>query len=426
VSSSASAVPADWTGPEEITGQLRKLWDRGDLLARPLAGEAIYPLPLRLKRPAPRDLPRYFDEVRAWIIRLEAHSRTRRGFGYEIAWEEIAHRQLGRNRLPKAVFIPAEDDALRLLGKRSEAETFCTLAEASMAAFPSLRTWILRKPLVLLAHADDWRRILDVLTWFQSHPRSGLYLRQIDIPGIGTKFIEARKGLLQELHDNVLAPSDSAEAGPAGQTFEQRYGLRGKPVTVRFRVLDPRLTIGGLSDIAVPARQFAALQIPAARVFITENEINGLCFPEVENSIVIFGLGYGIDILKTVPWLAVRDIIYWGDIDTHGLAMLGRLRAFLPQTKPLLMDRETLLAHRRFWVREDAPYGGMPEGLTAAERELFENLRFGRLGDRVRLEQERIGFGWLKRALGLDDCEPVQRQARNSETPSSRHIQPKS
>lgn len=37
---------------------------------------------------------------------------------------------------------------------------------------------------------------------------------------------------------------------------------------------------------------------------------------------------------------------YWGDLDTHGSAILDRLRAWLPQTRSFLMDRETLLDHR--------------------------------------------------------------------------------
>ncbi|WP_338018479.1 Wadjet anti-phage system protein JetD domain-containing protein [Halorhodospira halophila] len=34
-----------------------------------------------------------------------------------------------------------------------------------------------------------------------------------------------------------------------------------------------------------------------------------------------------------------------------------------------------------------------------AEAALFEDLRRGRLGERVRLEQERIAFGWVRGRL---------------------------
>ena len=46
-------------------------------------------------------------------------------------------------------------------------------------------------------------------------------------------------------------------------------------------------------------------------------------------------------------WLRRCAVHYWGDIDTHGFAMLARARRALPQTESLLMDRDTLLD----WLR---------------------------------------------------------------------------
>ena len=36
-------------------------------------------------------------------------------------------------------------------------------------------------------------RLLDVVTWLRAHPRPGIYLRQVDLPGIHSKFIERHK-----------------------------------------------------------------------------------------------------------------------------------------------------------------------------------------------------------------------------------------
>ena len=354
----------------------------------------LYPLALRLKRPASQDLGDRFDEARAWIAALDAGSRQRRGFGYEIVWEEINHRQLGRNRFPAGVVAPTEHDALALIRKQAQAETFDALAGETLARFPSLRGWILRKPLVEIENAAEWARILAVLAWFEAHPRSGLYLRQLDIPGVDTKFIELRRGLLTELLDHVLAP------GQAAPSFEQRFGLRTRPALIRFRILDPSLFIGGLSDISAPVDHLAELDLPASRVFITENEINGLAFPETTGSIVLFKLGYALDLLSSLSWLGDREIFYWGDIDTHGFAMLDRLRARFPQAKSLLMDRETLIAHRSLWGREAAPHMGLLAHLTEVEQVLYDELRHNTHGEGVRLEQERIPFTWLRRALG--------------------------
>src|SRR5207248_90414 len=138
-------------------------------------------------------------------------------------------------------------------------------------------------PFLALAHAKDWTNILAVLSWFRDHPNSGLYLRQIDIEGIDTKFIENHKPLLADLLGIVLERHSDFE--PEGlPPFELRYGLKGKPPLVRFRVLDSALAIGSLTDIAVPADQFSSLRLPARRIFITENEVNGLAFPGMAKS----------------------------------------------------------------------------------------------------------------------------------------------
>jgi hypothetical protein len=287
-----------------------------------------------------------------------------------------------------------------MIGKTHEAERFREIAAQTRERLPQLTDWLARKPLAALDCAADWPRLLDVLVWFRAHARCGLYLRQIDIPGVDTKFIEERKPLLTELLDLALPPEAIDAAAPGWRNFERRYALRPKPNLIRFRLLDRRLAIQGLTDLSVPAQEFASLDVAVARVFITENEINGLAFPDVAESIVIFGLGYGLDRLSDIRWLKGRPLHYWGDIDTHGFAMLDRVRAIFPAAESFLMDRETLCVHSQFWVQESAPYGGELSRLNGAEQALYDDIRFNRLGDRVRLEQERIGFAWVEQAVG--------------------------
>ncbi|MFN2381448.1 MAG: Wadjet anti-phage system protein JetD domain-containing protein, partial [Guyparkeria sp.] len=234
-------------------------------------------------------------------------------------------------------------------------------------------------------------------------PRPGIYRRQLEIPGVDTKFIEARRGLLAELLDAVL-PVDAVDRSASGaRGFDRRFGLREEPALIRFRLLDARLAIRGLTDLTVPVEQFAALDLPVERVFVTENKINGLAFPDVPGALVIMGLGYGLDRLASIPWLPAEGLIYWGDIDTHGFAILNRLRHHIPSARSLLMDRDTLEAHRPLWTQEgrDQRFTGKLDRLTADEWQLFDDLRRDRLGERVRLEQERVGFGRLKERLGL-------------------------
>ncbi len=386
-----------WTSPADLRRQVQRHWDSGRLLAAGIKGETLFPLELRLRGPDTRALSERFEEVRQWIRELarelESESRCR------IEWREVNHRLLGPNRVPARVVVPGEREALELIGKTDDAARFRSLAAVTLKKLPELRAWLARRPLTALQYAADWERILAVLLWFRAHPRCGLYLRQLDLPGVDTKFIEGRRALLAELLDIVLPP-EALDPGAAGQrSFEQRYGLASKPSQVRFRILDPRLSIQGLTDLAVPAREFASLDLPVERVFITENEINGLAFPDVPGSLVIFGLGYGLDRLSEVRWLHERALSYWGDIDTYGFHILDRLRVLFPAAQSFLMDRETLLEHAPLWVRESNPYDGELVRLTSAEHALYDDLRHNRLGERVRLEQERIAYGWLEQAL---------------------------
>ncbi len=153
-------------------------------------------------------------------------------------------------------------------------------------------------------------------------------------------------------------------------------------------------------DITVTQATFARLELPVTRVFITENEINFLAFPDVPEAMVIFGAGYGFENLASVEWLRNRVIHYWGDIDTHGFAILNQLRGFFPQAASLLMDRETLMEHQALWGVEPSPETGALIRLTAEESALYDQLGRDELGSHLRLEQERIGFEWLVGALG--------------------------
>lgn len=393
---------SEWTRPEDILTQLRRHWDSGRLLVASLAPESVlFPLKLRLCKATSRDLDARFDAVRRWVAELIERSSEKRGYGYQIEWHTIEHRTRGRNRMPRAIIVPGADDALRLIGKKAESARFEQLAEALLSEFPSLRDWLMRRPLEALRRADEWPQLKAILRYFQGHPRPGLYLRQLDIPGVDTKFVEKRRGLIAELLDAVLPP-DAIDLMAGGVTgFEQRFGLASRPVMLRFRMLDPALALRGLTDLTVPADQFAALDLDLDQVFITENEVNGLAFPPHPRSIVVFGLGYGVERLAGVDWLARTRCWYWGDIDTHGFAILNRLRAHLPQVRSFLMDRATLDAHRALWGQEpeDRRFVGGLGRLDPAEQDLFRALRDDVFAPRLRLEQERIRFPWLRTFL---------------------------
>jgi len=179
--------------------------------------------------------------------------------------------------------------------------------------------------------------------------------------------------------------------------FVGRYGFRRKPGYVRFRVVAGGA--GGYTELTVRADELTTPPPGVRRVYVVENEVTFLAFPLAADAMVTFGGGYAVRVLESLGWLAGMDLVYWGDLDTHGFAILNRLRQCFPHARSMLMNRATLLAHRTQWVTEPSPTTTALDLLTPAEQELYRALGTNVFGSAVRLEQERVSFTSLEAAL---------------------------
>jgi len=385
-----------WTSPYDIGSQVQKLWDKGLLLSCLSGGESLFPLQLKLRKPTSAELSDRFDDVRKWIADLNM------GEHYRLVMKEVRHQIIGSNIVPAEIWIDTLDDALALIGKNREAEQLKELVEITKRRQPALLLWIAENSLKLLQMADVWSLLLDITDWMKSHPRPGIYLRQIELHGINTKFIETHRAVLMELLDIIMPPGSIDIQAIGVKQFCRRYGFLDKPLRIRFRILDPALYFLPTDtdqDISVNQDTLDRLDLKVSRVFITENEINFLAFPKLRDSMVLFGSGYGVEMLSSASWLQRCPVYYWGDIDTHGFAILDKLRLFFPHAESFLMNRDTLMSHKKQWVTEPQPLRRDLTRLRPEEKELFDDLCQNRFGSAVRLEQERIGFGYVKAAL---------------------------
>ncbi len=386
----------NWTNPSDLKVQLSRLWNRGELPRLLVTGGTRFPLRLTLKGPTSTDVTDHFEAVRRWAADLAATPHCR------LEWRETRHRVQGLQRLPEQAWINTLDDALALLGKHRDAERLLQIAEMTRSHLPALLPWLAKRPLQAIDLAALWPRLIAVVQWLIEHPRPSIYLRQVDIPGVDSKFIEEHRAVLSELFDLALPASAIKGERTGAAQFASRYGFLDKPTRIRFRLLDERLGLlpgSRYPDIMLDTDSFASLDLPVSRVFITENETNFLAFPHAAGAIVIFGAGYGWEALARAQWLAGCKLHYWGDIDTHGFAILDQLRGRFDHVSSLLMDRHTLDAHEAHWGEElDQVRHDLPR-LNATERLLFDELRDNRIRKHLRLEQEKIGFQWLVEAL---------------------------
>ncbi|MFA6092172.1 MAG: Wadjet anti-phage system protein JetD domain-containing protein [Elusimicrobiota bacterium] len=386
--------------PEDVREKALKLWNSQKIQRAHLEGRSLFPWEIPVPKPAAKVLAATFSNVRDEVRLLRENSKDVLGHGYRVEYQRVIHRRLGDQSLPNRVVLDSLEDFLQLTGKRKEFQRFVELSATILTAQQELQSFLIRRPSVVLEHADDWMRLLAVCRYFLGHSKPDLYLRQLEIPGVHTKFIEGRRAILAELLETVLHTESKVPGitGLSDHGFERRFGLRIEVPTIRFRLLDSTCSLGGLTDASVPLPEFGKLSLPVRRVFITENKMNGLCFPDCPEAMVIFGLGYGVRCLAEIPWLQKAAIFYWGDIDTHGFAILDQLREIFPNMGTFLMDEKTLLLFRELWGREEPGQRFMKQltRLTPGEKALFESLRNNRWGESIRLEQERIAFGYVR------------------------------
>ncbi|GAB0102570.1 DUF3322 and DUF2220 domain-containing protein [Nocardia sp. JMUB6875] len=383
-----------WTTRADMVARLRRRWDTGELLAGYAEGKPLLPIDIPLRGPSARDIAADLGAAREWARSWrELDSETLR-----LDYHTVGGRLIGTNELPRRVWIEDWDRLWSLLGVAGKVRRFVALLEQTRAVSPALADWALERPLQALDLAEVWDKILATVLWIDTAAGTNRYLRQIDIPGVDTKFIEQHQRILARLLDRHLSPERIDTAYPTSD-FAARYGFRRKPQYVRFRWLDPSSRTAGFAELTVRLDEFVSRPPDADTVVVVENEVTYLALPEIPRTLAIFGGGYALSRLDALTWLGERRIRYWGDIDTHGFAILDRLRASHPHTESVLMDRATLLAHEGQWVSEPTPISTPLHHLTDPESDLYHDLLQDTFGPAVRLEQERIRYSAVVAAL---------------------------
>lgn len=169
--------------------------------------------------------------------------------------------------------------------------------------------------------ANDVDVLINAVTWLRRHPDAGDWtLRQLPVPGMHTKWLDTHGALLRDVTGRDV-----------------RDEVRPRLTVMHLTYVDPRhaasgrrrhdaWTTGDVHDIAYQPRV----------VLVVENRDSRLWFPPVRDTIVVEGGGKAAAaLLANVPWIRSADhVLYWGDIDADGYAILDHFRATLAVPAP--------------------------------------------------------------------------------------------
>lgn len=324
------------------------------------------------------------------LTELISCSKEKKGYGYTIEYQTIKTKRHGIQDIPTSISFQTEYDYLKYINEEKDTAKFKKDISSILSSFPELKEWIYKYPIKVIE--NDWESLLKVCKYFKAIPQPHLYIRELPIQ-VHTKFIENNSGIIRELLDILIADYVNIEE----RKFEARYNLKYDEPLVRFRLLDEAISqqlFGGIDDISLPISEFQHLSLPIHTVYVVENKINMLTFPVKRNSIVIWGHGFGVDIMKNVDWLKTKKIYYWGDLDTQGFQILSEFRTHFKQVQSFLMDRFTF---DKYFEGDKGTITIVEKDLclTAEEKDMFEYLK----AKNLRLEQEKIPFGYITKSI---------------------------
>ena len=339
-----------------------------------------------------RELVDSIDKVVRYTAELTEFAQTHH---LELRFE--ARVAGGTQKVPTHVVVPDIDAAASVAGRPARARLARARNRSAILAdaFPSSGSATIAK---VVARCDDASDVdFDLLVraalWFSEHDAAGLTPRQVPLEGFHAKWLDSagRRTLI-----SLLCGKES-------------LGLSGRPARVDFAYLDPLYLAGGNRryDSYVIGDASELPYAPSVAV-IVENKDTYLRFPPLEGGVCIFGGGSaGSAHVRMLPWINEVDrLLYWGDMDTDGFAILDGYREGGLEVASILMDMRAYRRYERFGTSlaigpqqlADRRTCAL-EHLNASERELYDYLADPDCPTARRIEQERIPLAHALEAI---------------------------
>ena len=385
----AADAAACGTRPADVRAAIRKKWDSGSLLARFAGGQDWAPLGIPIRGPSARQIGEQLAEVRQWAAEWAARRRRAAARGV----------QAGRRQALRREQHPVPGLAGRL--RRS-----LGAAEGGPRGAPPGRAdrggpWHPPGPVA------DRPPDAGAAARGRLGPAAGH--RPLDRAAPGARHVPAAGRCARRRHQVHRAAQGCAHrtarrpARPVPRRGRRGRLRRALRLPAASRVTSgsgwPEVSVDSPSCLSGPS-EFTAAPEGITRAYVIENEITYLAFPIPAAAMVILGGGYAVPVLEPLGWLAGLDVV-----------VLGRHRhARLRDPQPAAPPPAARPLHAHGPGHPAGPPGrtGPPsrprpprplERLDAAESALYADLISDAYAPSVRLEQERISFAAIEKAL---------------------------
>ena len=230
----------------------------------------------------------------------------------------------------------------------------------------------------------DFRALVAFAVWRRAEPEARPYLRSLNLPGVGTKWLERNIRLCRLVcADLGLEGSQECNIEACGLHREDR-----REVTMKWNEDASPSPFGNTSmSVRVSEIKDSPELAKIGLVLVVENlEMLDKMRP-APDVLILFGAGHAVGpILKELHCISNAEILYWGDADSHGFACLSEARRARPDLRSHRMTPEILedCAHLMRPEPDAARLPHAPPGLTPNEERCCESLKEKWL----RLEQE--------------------------------------
>lgn len=228
---------------------------------------------------------------------------------------------------------------------------------------------------------------VDAVGWLREHSDlTGWTTRQLPVPGMHTKWLAGHGALVRDLVGRDLRAETRPRLSVVHLTYvDPDYLAHG-------RRRHDAWTTGDKHDLAYRPRT----------VLVVENRDCRLWFPNTPGTVVVEGAGKAAAAaLSGIEWVTgAEHLVYWGDIDCDGFAILNHLRAELTprsvSVDSILMDHVTHARYAHLGVNRDKngellkPSSLRLPHLTEEETACYASVATAGEVTFRRIEQERI------------------------------------